>query len=99
MQRKCKEIFGFARASPRDATGAQSAESERTLQSRVGTRSARAKWVRAKVIHPPQIENSFSERTEVSLAEGAVALMSCVSFLVKRYDAKQPNNRAKHHYS
>lgn len=38
---KCKEIFGFARASPRARPRRVPARAERTLQFRVGTRSAR----------------------------------------------------------
>ena len=50
---KCKEIFGFARASPRARSRRSPARSERMLQVQATTRSARAKWVRAKVIHSP----------------------------------------------
>ena len=40
------------------AVEALPARSERTWQVQATTRSARAKWVRAKVIHSPQIETS-----------------------------------------
>jgi len=72
---KCKEIFWFlhTRVSERvrGALVRITAQSERTRQFQATTRSARAKWVRAKVSISPQIETSCSERTEVSRAEGA----------------------------
>lgn len=52
-----KEISVFARASLRARLGCVPAQSERTIQFRVSTRSARAKWVRAKVkISAPEID-------------------------------------------
>ena len=47
------------------------AQSERTRQFQVTTRSARAKWVRAKANISPQKETSESERWEEARAEGA----------------------------
>jgi hypothetical protein len=55
---KCKEIFGFARTSPRARPRRVPAQVEHTWRVQATTRSARAKWVRAKVIHSPQIETS-----------------------------------------
>ena len=46
-------------------------QSERTIQFRATTRSARAKWVRAKANTSPQKETSESERWEEARAEGA----------------------------
>jgi len=46
-------------------------QSERTRQFQATTRSARAKWVRAKVNTSPQNETSESERWEEARAEGA----------------------------
>jgi len=45
-------------------------QSERTRQFQATTRSARAKWVRAKVNTSPQKETSESERWEEARAEG-----------------------------
>ena len=47
---------------PRESASAVEARSERTLQFRVGTRSARAKWVRAKVRMSAQNDTSRSDR-------------------------------------
>jgi hypothetical protein len=72
---KCKEIFWFlhtrVRERVRGALVRITAESERTRQFQVTTRSARAKWVRAKVNTSPQKETSESERWEEARAEGA----------------------------
>ena len=46
-------------------------QSERTRQFQATTRSARAKWVRAKANTSPQKETSESERWEEARAEGA----------------------------
>jgi hypothetical protein len=82
---KCKEIFWFLHTRVcervRGALVCITAQSERTRQFQVTTRSARAKhtqslreWskkVRAKVISSPQIETSCSERGEEARAAGA----------------------------
>ena len=63
---KCKEIFWFlhtrVRERVRGALFRITAQSERTRQFQVTTRSARAKWVRAKSNISPQIETSRSDR-------------------------------------
>ncbi|KKR00051.1 MAG: hypothetical protein UT27_C0024G0001, partial [Candidatus Nomurabacteria bacterium GW2011_GWD2_39_12] len=46
-------------------------QSERTKESQATTRSARAKWVRAKVNTSPQKETSESERWEEARAFSA----------------------------
>jgi hypothetical protein len=55
---KCKEIFWFlhtrVRERVRGALVRITTESERTRQFQATTRSARAKWVRAKVNTSPQ---------------------------------------------
>ena len=55
---KCKEIFWFlhtrVRERVRGTLSRVTAQSERTRQFQVTTRSARAKWVRAKVNTSPQ---------------------------------------------
>ena len=72
---KCKEIFWFlhtrVRERVRGALSRITAQSERTRQFQATTRSARAKWVRAKVNTSPQKETSESERWEEARAEGA----------------------------
>src|SRR3989344_6352546 len=79
---KCKEIFWFLPARVRERVrGALvriTTQSERTIQSRATTRSARAhhwsfrsKKVRAKATISPQIETSESERWEEARADGA----------------------------
>ena len=72
---KCKEIFWFlhtrVRERVRGALIRITTQSERTRQFQATTRSARAKWVRAKVNTSPQIETSCSERTEDDRAVGA----------------------------
>ena len=72
---KCKEIFWFlhtrVRERVRGALVRITAQSERTRQFQVTTRSARAKWVRAKVNTSPQNETSESERWKKSRAVGA----------------------------
>ncbi len=50
-----RKFLGLPRASPRARVEAQLAESGRTLQFRAATRSARAKWVRAKANISPQL--------------------------------------------
>ena len=57
-----RKFLGLPRASPRARVEAQSAESGRTLRVQATTRSARAKWVRAKSNISPQIETSDSDR-------------------------------------
>ena len=56
---KCKEIFWFlhtrVRERVRGALSRFTTQSERTSQFQVTTRSARAKWVRAKVNTSPQL--------------------------------------------
>ena len=63
---KCKEIFWFlhtrVRERVRGALVRFPTQSERTRQFQVTTRSARAKWVRAKSNISPQIETSRSDR-------------------------------------
>jgi len=72
---KCKEIFWFlhtrVRERVRGALVRFTAQAERTRQFQVTTRSARAKWVRAKANTSPQKETSESERWEEARAEGA----------------------------
>jgi len=72
---KCKEIFWFlhtrVRERVRGALVRITTQSERTRQFQATTRSARAKWVRAKVNTSPQKETSESERWEEARAEGA----------------------------
>ncbi|TSC78263.1 MAG: hypothetical protein G01um101429_877, partial [Parcubacteria group bacterium Gr01-1014_29] len=55
---KCKEIFWFlhtrVRERVRGALSRITTQSERTRQFQATTRSARAKWVRAKVNTSPQ---------------------------------------------
>ena len=64
----------FAHASPRACPRPFlhiTTQSERTRQFQATTRSARAKWVRAKANTSPQKETSESERWEEARAEGA----------------------------
>jgi len=72
---KCKEIFWFlhtrVRERVRGALIRITTQSERTRQFQATTRSARAKWVRAKVNTSPQKETSESERWEEARAKGA----------------------------
>ena len=72
---KCKEIFWFlhtrVRERVRGALVRFPTQSERTRQFQATTRSARAKWVRAKVNTSPQKETSESERWEEARAVGA----------------------------
>jgi len=72
---KCKEIFWFLHTLSlervRGALVRFPTQSERTRQFQATTRSARAKWVRAKVNTSPQKETSESERWEEARAEGA----------------------------
>ena len=72
---KCKEIFWFlhtrVRERVRGALYRFTTQSERTIQFQATTRSARAKWVRAKANTSPQKETSESERWEEARAEGA----------------------------
>ena len=72
---KCKEIFWFlhtrVRERVRGALVRITTQSERTIRVQATTRSARAKWVRAKVNTSPQKETSESERWEEARAEGA----------------------------
>ena len=72
---KCKEIFWFlhtrVRERVRGALVRITTKSERTRQFQATTRSARAKWVRAKVNTSPQKETSEYERWEEARAEGA----------------------------
>ena len=82
---KCKEIFWFlhtrvpacAKASAgrrervRGALYLFTTQSGRTRQIQATTRSARAKWVRAKATISPQIETSESERWKMPRAVGA----------------------------
>ncbi len=72
---KCKEIFWFlhtrVRERVRGALSRITTQSERTRQFQATTRSARAKWVRAKANTSPQKETSESERWEEARAEGA----------------------------
>jgi len=67
-----KEIFWVCprvvRARPRRRITTQS---ERTLQSRATTRSARAKWVRAKVSISAQNDTSRAESADEPRAAGA----------------------------
>ena len=62
--KKCKEMFGFARASPRARPRCSPAQSGRTQEVQATTHAERAKWVRAKVTMSPQIETSKSERVD-----------------------------------
>ena len=56
-QEKCKEIFWFLHTRVRGAFLRFTTQSERTLQVQATTRSARAKWVRAKAnTSPPKLE-------------------------------------------
>ena len=61
---KCKEIFWFlhtrVRERVRGALYRFPTQSERTMQFQVTTRSARAKWVRAKVNTSPQNAKTVS---------------------------------------
>ena len=72
---KCKEIFWFLHTRVRERVRGAfiriTTHSERTLHFRATTRSARAKWVRAKANTSPQKETSESERWEEARAEGA----------------------------
>jgi hypothetical protein len=72
---KCKEIFWSlhtrVRERVRGALVRFPMQSERTRQFQATTRSARAKWVRAKVNTSPQKETSESERWEEAAACGA----------------------------
>ena len=72
---KCKEIFWFlhtrVRERVRGALVRFTTESERTRQFQATTRSARAKWVRAKANTSPQKETSCSESRDAPRAEGA----------------------------
>ena len=52
--KKCKEMFGFASASPRTRPRRSPAQSGRTLRVHATTHAERAKWVRAKVSMSPQ---------------------------------------------
>ena len=67
-QEKCKEIFWFLHTRVRERVrGALihiTTQFERTIQFQATTRSARAKWVRAKANTSPQKETSESERSE-----------------------------------
>ena len=65
-QKNARKFLGLPRGTPR--AEALPAQSGRTLRVQATTRSARAKWVRAKANISPQIETSESER---SRAEGA----------------------------
>ena len=60
--KKCKEMFGFARASPRARPRRLSAQSGRTPEFQATTHAERAKWVRAKDTISPQIETSSDVR-------------------------------------
>ena len=81
---KCKEIFWFlhtrVRERVRGALVRITTKSERTRQFQATTRSARAKWVRAKVNTSPQKETSESERWEEARAEGAGVGKRCRRF-------------------
>jgi len=66
-----KEISVFARASLRARLGCVPAQSERTIQFRVSTRSARAKWVRAKVKISAPNDTSRFESADKPRAAGA----------------------------
>ncbi len=66
-----KEMQGSFWVCPRESASAVEAQSERTLRVQATTRSARAKWVRAKDNTSPQKETSESERWEEVRAEGA----------------------------
>ena len=72
---KCKEIFWFLHTRVRERVRGTlvriTAQSERMRQFQATTRSARAKWVRAKVNTSPQKETSESKRLEEARAEGA----------------------------
>jgi len=69
---KCKEIFWFlhtrVRERVRGALVRIPTQSERTRQFQATTRSARAKWVRAKVNTSPQIEASASDNALARLS-------------------------------
>jgi hypothetical protein len=65
-QRNARKFLGLPRGTPRAEV--LPAQSGRTIQVQATTRSARAKWVRAKANISPQRETSESER---SRAEGA----------------------------
>ncbi len=54
--KKCKEMFGFARASPRARPRRVPAQSGRTLRVQATTHAERAKWVRARVSISPHKE-------------------------------------------
>jgi len=68
-------------------------QSERTRQFQATTRSARAKWVRAKVNTSPQKETSESERWKEARARFFLLLMKRVFFVVPCLPSIQAGGR------
>src|SRR3989338_8184138 len=54
-KKKGRKNFGFFSPDPKERTRRATAQSERTRQFQATTRSARAKWVRAKANTSPQL--------------------------------------------
>ena len=78
---KCKEIFWFlhtrVRERVRGAFVRSTAQSERTRQFQVTTRSARAKWVRAKANTSPQNPTPPTGRFDFARGEQSTCVL-CV---------------------